>query len=339
MRPSDLTETLLRTIKVRRPMIVWGPPGIGKSQIIHLVCAMLKMRMIDIRAVLLDPVDLRGVPHVKDGKTFWCPPAFLPSAADGPCVILLDELPQATTLVQASLLQLMLDRAIGEYRLPDDVVILAAGNRQEDRAGANRLITPMRNRLVHVDLEVDYKDWQDWAATKNIAPEVRSFIKTMPDQLHQFDPVSKENAFPTPRTWEFVSDLLPTLKGSPCLSQVVAGCVGTGAASQFVGHMIHYAKIPDIDLIIKDPKNAPLPDDAPSVLWSLCMALVSRVARDPKNIKAISAITEYGARMNPEYTTLLMKDLGRINAATIATPAAKVWGHDNRDLLIAASSK
>ena len=136
-----------------------------------------KLPLIDVRASLLDPTDLRGIPTVENGRAVWCPPSFLPTADDGPGGILFfDELSAAPPLVQASLYQLVLDRRVGEYELPDGWRIVAAGNRQEDKSVVFRMPAALANRFVHLDFEVDYDDWRDWAVARGIHPLVIGFL-------------------------------------------------------------------------------------------------------------------------------------------------------------------
>ncbi|WP_202947367.1 MoxR family ATPase [Zavarzinella formosa] len=149
--------------------------------------------MVDVRATLLDPVDLRGLPSVVRGTAVWCPPAFLPRECRG--LLFLDELAQAPPLVQAACLQLTLDRRLGEYELPEGWGVIAASNRSEDRAGTHRLISPLLNRFVHLDLEVSADDWQAWAVTANIAAKVRSFLRFRPGLLFQFKPETNRGPF------------------------------------------------------------------------------------------------------------------------------------------------
>ncbi|WP_020471423.1 AAA family ATPase, partial [Zavarzinella formosa] len=169
MRPTELARSLSALIPTRRPVYLWGPPGIGKSSLVRQAADADGLSLVDVRATLLDPVDLRGLPSVVKGAAVWCPPAFLPK--DGKGLLFLDELAQAPPLVQAACLQLTLDRRLGEYALPEGWGVIAASNRAEDRAGANRLISPLLNRFVHLDLEVSAEDWQAWAAAANIAAE------------------------------------------------------------------------------------------------------------------------------------------------------------------------
>src|ERR1700722_18655202 len=141
MKPTDVVAALNGLLPTKRPIYLWGPPGVGKSSIVAQAAKALSLRLVDVRATLLDPVDLRGVPRITGTVTQWCPPIFLPT--DGAGVLFLDELAQAPPLVQSACLQLVLDRRIGEYELPPDWVVVASSNRAEDRAGTHRLISPL----------------------------------------------------------------------------------------------------------------------------------------------------------------------------------------------------
>jgi MoxR-like ATPase len=175
-----------------------GPARCGKSAVVRKTADDLKLNLVDVRATLLDPVDLRGLPRLSNDSAVWCPPAFLPKGGEGR--LFLDELAQAAPLVQAACLQLTLDRRVGEYELPEGWAVVAASNRAEDRAGTHRLISPLLNRFVHLDLEVSAGDWQAWAVSANVAPEVRAFLRYRPGLLLQFDASTNSRAFPTPRS-------------------------------------------------------------------------------------------------------------------------------------------
>ena len=187
LRPSELAHTLSLLVEARQPAIVWGPPGCAKSQIAQQVAADAGREYIDVRALLLDPVDLRGIPW-RDGsdRTRWAPPAFLPpSDRDGRWLVNLEELPSAVPMVQAALYQLVLDRRCGEYELPEGASLIACGNRESDRGVTHRMPTPLASRFVHLEIRVDVPDWCAWGAAHGIAPEVLFFIQMRPELLHQ----------------------------------------------------------------------------------------------------------------------------------------------------------
>jgi MoxR-like ATPase len=173
-------------ITEQQPVSIWGTPGIGKSAVVHQLAAERGIPLKDIRALLLDPVDLRGLPFVgKDGRSTWATADFLPQGGEG--ILFLDELNAAPAMVQASCYQLVLDRKLGEYTLPEGWAIVAAGNRDSDRAATTRMPTPLRNRFVHIDFEVDVQEWSEWAIQTGICPEVIAFIRFRPQLLNAFD--------------------------------------------------------------------------------------------------------------------------------------------------------
>jgi hypothetical protein len=313
-----VTKALAALIASRRPVFLWGPPGVGKSSLVGQAADRLGVALVDLRATLLDAVDLRGLPSLDRGRAVWSPPAFLPRAGDG--VLFLDELAQAAPLVQAACLQLTLDRRVGEYELPDGWSVVAASNRAEDRAGTHRLISPLLNRFVHLDLDVSNEDWQQWAVTNQVAPEVRAFLQYRPGLLFQFDPAANPRSFPTPRSWQFVSDVLART-GDDLVHPVVAGCVGDGPAAEFVGFLKLYRELPDLDAVLAWPDAAPVPRE-PAVLYALVGALVERC----RQAKApLAAFVAYALRLPDEFALLALRDALAVNGTLAGLPAVQQW--------------
>jgi len=181
MRPSLVAEVIRVCITNRRPLLLWGPPGVCKSDLVRQGADQLHRELVDPRPAQIDPVDLRGLPRFQGDFTHWAPPGFLPRG-DSTAVLFLDELAQAPTMVQNACLQLILDRAVGEYRLPDGVAVIAAANRQADRAGASRITTALANRFyTHIEIDVSNEDWQSWALEAGVPAVVRNFLKIPAD--------------------------------------------------------------------------------------------------------------------------------------------------------------
>lgn len=319
MSPNEIAQTLTALLPTGRPVYLWGPPGTGKSSVIRQAAEDLNLSLVDVRATLLDPVDLRGLPRVDGDQVKWSPPVFLPR--DGQGVLFLDELAQAPPLVQSACLQLTLDRKLGEYELPDGWTVVAASNRSEDRAGTHRLISPLLNRFIHLDMEVDPDGWQTWAVQKGIAPEVRAFLRFKPQLLNNFDPSTNPRAFATPRSWQFVSDVLDKTP-SHLVHRVAAGCVGDGPAAEFHGFLRVYQQLPDIDLILANPKGAHVPTE-PDVLCSVVGALVEKVRKDKTRV---NSFVGYVTRLQDEYSMLGIRDLlaaftRKVNGKTAIDPA------------------
>lgn len=318
MGPKELSESLKSLIPTGRPVYLWAAPGVGKSSIVKQTAQELGVDLVDVRATLLDPVDLRGLPRVEGDKAIWCPPAFLPRAGKG--ILFLDELAQAPPLVQAGCLQLTLDRRIGEYELPEGWSVVAASNRTEDRAGTHRLISPLLNRFIHLDLEVSAQDWDAWAISDGIAPEVRSFIRYRPHLLMQFDVSANPRAFPTPRSWSFVSNVLAATP-KHLVQRIAAGCVGEGPAAEFYSFLELYQQLPDIDKIFSNPSGTAIPKE-PSVIYALVGALVERIRQDKSKAHAFCT---YCARLPDEFSVLAMSDALAVNRALCSNSTVVAW--------------
>ena len=176
MKPSKLYEALHALIGERVPLHIWGACGVGKSQLVAQVADDLDFEFLDVRAVQLDPVDLRGLPRIKDDQTQWVPPKFLPTAGKG--ILFLDELTSAPQMTQAGCYQLVLDRKLGEYVLPGGWVVIAAGNPASERGVHFSMPRPLRNRFVHLELEADLNDWCKWAVGAGVRPEIIAFLRS-----------------------------------------------------------------------------------------------------------------------------------------------------------------
>src|ERR1700751_4534766 len=187
MKPSALFEALHALIGQRVPLHIWGACGVGKSQIVAQVAADLKWQFLDVRAIQLEPVDLRGLPRISADRAEWVPPKFLP--ADGEGILFLDELTSAPQMTQAGCYQLVLDRKLGEYQLPDGWVVIAAGNPASERGVHFSMPRPLRNRFVHLSLEPDFEDWCQWAVRAGLRPEIverLDALRTLAGQIRHF---------------------------------------------------------------------------------------------------------------------------------------------------------
>ncbi len=323
LRPSELAEVLALLVEARQPAIVFGPPGAAKSQIAQQVAAATNRQYVDVRALLLDPVDLRGIPwRDTDGRTRWAPPAFLPPSDDtGRWLINIEELPSAVPMVQAALYQLVLDRKVGEYELPEGASLIACGNRETDRGVVHRMPTPLASRFIHLDIRVDADDWLNWGAANGIAAEVLYFVTYRPDLLHQFDPQSKERAYACPRTWEFTSNIVKHRNGlDPAVERALfRGTVGEAAAVEFSAFLNVWRELPHPRAVLNDPSNADIPENA-SALMALCGSLY-RLATDV----TMDAIVTFAERLRREVGESLVGACVRRDPALQRSPAFIRW--------------
>ena len=251
-------KSLLKAFKKQRPVFLWGPPGIGKSELVADLAQELNGYMIDLRLGQMEPTDIRGIPfYNKDsGKMDWAEPVDLPTeefAKDYPVVVLfLDEMNSAAPSVQAAAYQLILNRRVGKYKLPENVVIVAAGNRESDKGVTYRMPTPLANRFVHQEMKCDFASWQEWAVQNNIHKDVVGYLSFAKQDLYDFDAKSASRAFATPRSWTFVSQLLEDEDGDDdTITNLVAGTVGEGLAVKFMAHRKIAGRMPNPADILK----------------------------------------------------------------------------------------
>ena len=323
LRPSELAATLKILVEARQPVMVWGAPGCGKSEVAQQVAAEGGRTYYDVRALLLDPVDLRGIPwRDSDNRTRWAPPDFLPPTDSTALYLVnLEELPSGVPMVQAALFQLVRDRKCGEYELPEGASLMACGNREGDRGVTHRMPTPLASRFVHLEIKVDVPDWCAWAAGHDIAPEVLFYIQMRPEMLHEFDPQSREAAFACPRTWEFVSNVV-NQRGSldPAAERALfRGAVGEAAAVEFSAFLKVWRELPHPKAVIDDPENAAVPENA-SALIALCGSLY-RMADDVN----LGSIVSYAMRLRREVGEFLVGSCVRREPALQHTDAFIRW--------------
>jgi hypothetical protein len=237
--PNEAKAAIRKCFKVNRPVFMWGPPGIGKSDIVHQIAAETGRDVIDVRLSLWEPTDIKGIPfYHPEAKTMqWAPPVELPSDPDSTAVLFLDELNSAAPATQAAAYQLILNRRVGTYVLPKGVSIVAAGNRETDKGVTYRMPAPLANRFLHLELKVSFDDWQEWAVKNKISDQVVGYVGFAKQDLYDFDPKSSSRSFATPRSWSFVSDLLSDddLPEST-LTDLVSGAIGEGLAVKFMAH-------------------------------------------------------------------------------------------------------
>lgn len=273
--PKSAKKAIGKGISVRRPVFLWGPPGIGKSDIVKQIGDTMNRQVIDVRLALWEPTDIKGIPYYNadQGKMIWAPPAELPTDPESTAIIFLDELNSAPPAVQAAAYQLILNRRVGTYELPKGVDVVAAGNREGDRGVTYRMPAPLANRFVHLEAKVDFDDWQDWATLNKIHPEVVGYVGFAKQDLYDFDPKSASKAFATPRSWAFVSDLLKDDDtDNETLQTLIAGAVGDGLAHKFMAHRKIAGKLPKaIDILEGKVKDLAIKEV--SAMYSLTVSL------------------------------------------------------------------
>ncbi|RJR29576.1 AAA family ATPase [Candidatus Microgenomates bacterium] len=298
------------------PVLITGAPGIGKSDIVYQVASGVKSELLISHPVVDDPTDPKGYPWPdKDGKSAkHLPYGILAQAlkATKKTIWFLDDLGQATPAVQASYMQLLLARRVGEHVLPDCVTFIAATNRRTDRAGVQGILEPVKSRFVSiVELSPTIDDWVHWAIGKNISPELIGFLRMRPDLLSDFHPSSDMSNSPCPRTWAHVAKILTADPAEDILFPMIAGAVGMGAAVEFISFLKTYREMVDPEEVFKNPKKAPIPDKA-IVKYALVAALAHRA--DKHNFPALAIYAQRLHSSNDgEFAVLLLRDSVRRN--------------------------
>jgi len=273
--PKAAKRSIRKAIQTRRPVFLWGPPGIGKSDIVKQIGQDAGRDVIDVRLALWEPTDIKGIPYynAEKGTMVWAPPSELPMDPESTAIIFLDELNSAPPAVQAAAYQLILNRRVGTYSLPKGVDIVAAGNREGDRGVTYRMPAPLANRFIHLEAKVDFDDFQEWAVMNNVHPEVVGYVGFAKQDLYDFDPKSPSKAFATPRSWVFVSDLLWE---DDCdidtLHNLIAGAVGDGLAVKFMAHRKIAGRLPKAEDILSG-KVKDLSIKEVSAMYSLTVSL------------------------------------------------------------------
>lgn len=326
---------LMHKIKARDSVHLWGKPGIGKTELVKQIAALLGWPVIEFRANLREPVDLRGIPTVEvlaDGTkvTRWLIPDELPrESRDGPFgIFFLDEMNTASQQMQAALFQLIHERKIGDYTLPEGWVIVAAGNAVSDRAAAQRMPTALRNRFSHFYLVADVDAWAEWAVKNNVAPEFIAFARF---RRELFDgetrglPVGDENAFLTFRSFTRASKFANA--DVDVRQDLIASDVGDAEAAEIDGFLRLYASLGTLDDIVRDPENAKVPTE-PSELFAVATGLARLAKRS--NFKQIM---KYGERLDSERQTLLIHDATMRDVTLKETTEYSKWAVKNPHIM------
>jgi len=345
MRPTHIAAILDREFNStltgqHTPVMLWGPPGVGKSQFIAQVAAKHQVPLIDIRLSQMEPTDLRGIPFRVNDMVEWAIPAMLPDQErHGPTGILfLDEITSAAPTVSTAAYQLILDRRLGDYFIPDGWAIFAAGNRQGDRGVTYSMPAPLANRFTHYEVEADLDDWVMWAHAYGIDERVIGFLRFRPDLLFNFDPAHNPIAFPSPRSWEFADRALKKFTSMPTLlGDGLQACVGPAAGIELKAFIDSMDQLPDIDGIIQGSESQ-VPQGI-DLQYGVAAALVRRaiMAKDgADSTRVLGNILRYARRFpQREMGVMLVTDLHRaIGKPLFTVPEFSDWANSISDLML-----
>ncbi len=304
-------------VKLMPSVMLWGPPGVGKSQAVRQLAGEIQAStgkraiVTDVRLLLFNPIDLRGIPTANADKTLavWLKPKIFqmdpsPSVVN---ILFLDEISAAPQSVQASAYQITLDRVVGEHKLPDNCIVIAAGNRITDKSVAFKMPKALANRLMHIEVEGNFNAWKAWAIRTGINPKVVGFLSFKQDYLMNFKPESEDLAFPTPRSWEMVSNILNAVSDDvDKVFHLVAGVVGTGVAIEFRTWAKVYSQLPKIEDIF-DGKRPAMPHSA-DALYALSSAMTAYARAHKTDMRRIANSIAYADKMPPDFSAMMLRD-------------------------------
>lgn len=304
-------------LKLLPSVMLWGPPGVGKSQAIRQLAREIekntgkKSVVTDVRLLLFNPIDLRGIPTANADKTLaiWLKPQIfqMDPSENVVNILFLDEISAAPQSVQAAAYQITLDRVVGEHKLPENCIVIAAGNRTTDKSVAFKMPKALANRLLHIEVEGSFKSWKQWAIRSGIHPKVLGFLTFRQNYLMKFDAATEELAFATPRSWEMVSNILNFVSDDvDKMLQLISGVVGSGIAVEFRTWTRVYDDLPDLQEIF-DGKNPKLPTGT-DAMYALTAAMTAYARAHKDEISRIANSISYADRMPPDFSAMIMKD-------------------------------
>ncbi len=307
------------------PAFLWGDVGIGKSESVEAIAQKHCADLLDIRLSMFDPVDLRGLPTIQNGETVWLKPAIWPKDDSRPTFLFFDEFDRASPAVQSAALQIVLNRRIGEHKLPGNVRIIAAGNGNTDRVGTQRTSAAGNNRFAHIQAEADLDSWRKWAATSGLHPMVIAFISFRPELLHKRGDKNAKS-FPTPRAWSSVAEFADA--ADDIRMDLVTGLIGEGPAAEFEGFVRVFKNLPSLDAVTADPTGVKVPSD-PAARYAITAGLAVKAT-----MQNFQNIITYLDRLPQEFSVLGVTDACRRDPSLSHTPAFTQWAVDHQDVTL-----
>jgi len=319
---TELYRHLDTLIQTDTPVFIHGSPGIGKSYIVTDVAQKNDLELVDIRLSQMDPVDLRGVPSIKEDQTVWMPPVFFPKDKNSEGILFLDELNSAPPSVQAAIYQLVLNRKMGEYELPEGWRIICAGNRVSDRGVVFRLPTPLANRMVHLSVQARFDDFKLFAIKAGLHSFVIGFLGFRPDLLST-EPVVEDDAnpaFATPRSYHMLSNILMATEDIASITSIIYGTIGYSAGIEFVSYVKVYEELPDIAAIYEG--HYPEIPNQPALLYALVSALVEYYQSSDIHKEHLFGFSE---TLPTEFGVMLIKDVIIKDESIVTCKAFDAW--------------
>ena len=323
---------------------LWGSMGVGKSSAVNQIAQRLsaavgtRVQVTDIRLSNYSPVDLQGIPAADAQREFtvWLKPKVFDLPKDRINILFLDEISAAPPALQATAYQIALDKVIGVHRLPKNTIVICAGNRTTDRSVAFRMPKALANRLMHFEVGADFESWYLWAVEKGLDARVIGYLAFDHSKLNT-EPGLEELAFPTPRSWEFVSHLLTTTGQTPDqIHTLLGGCIGLSTVGEFEAWCKVYRQLPSVQDILSGKYVAPV--RGTDVTYAVISSLLSCMSQgsDRLTVTQIDHACSYASRLSADFAAVFFRGLMAIdgmNLKLVHAPAFSTWMKQNKHIL------
>lgn len=328
MKISHIHAALEAAHKANLSVFLKGAPGTGKTAIVREYADAKGMKLLPIHAPLVDLLDLKGALSVNDDDAKFLPLAMWPKETDDPVVVLIDEFPQCVPAIQNGFSQMLIDHQMGEITLPKGSLVIATGNRREDKSATHNMPSHIVNRVVHIEIDKYNEDFFTWAAGNGINPEIIAFGRFKPECVYNFDPKNNQDPYATYRSWEQASKLLDSRPPDEILAELIAGVVGKGAAFEFMAFRRLYKDLPNAKDILASPQLVPIPQD-PATLYAISTAVAH--AANKENVENLFV---FASRLPTEFAVLLVKSARIVYKDVTKAKGFGVFALANKSILL-----
>lgn len=326
--PRELSKLLLN-VALTRPVFIWGPPGIGKSALVEQFAQEVGLECVSLIGSQLAPEDLIGVPRIEGDRSIFCPPRTI--ARDEPYVLFVDELNACSFEVQKAFYSLINERRLGEYRLPEGSVVVGAGNRAQDQAIVKPMSSALMNRMLHVELKPNSRDWLAWAYVQCIHEWVIGYVETRPDHLW-VEPPKTQETFTTPRSWHILSDALRAYGPKVTTDEIdllAAGCLSPGHARSFSAFVKQLHGSLRVDLILRGDQPLPRAAEDRDVLYFIVQSVRAQLAKElPPERESVKPQHRHLVTQSKR----ILMELCEISVEMATVMVAEEYGSEGRNL-------
>lgn len=305
-----------------------GSPGTAKTALVRQFANEAKLRLVSIHAPLTDLLDIKGVISMDANEAKFLPLSIWPKETDDPVVVLIDELPQCVPAIQNAFSQLLIDKCMGDIKLPQGSMVIATGNRREDRAATHNVPGHVVGRVMYIDVERSNEDFFNWALGHGIEPEIVAFGHFKPDCVYNYDPKDCQNPYASYRSWEFASNILKAKPDKDLVGELLAGVVGKGVAAEFLAYRRLYKDLPNPIDILANPRGSIIPQDA-GTLYAISTSLAAAV-----DVTTVDNYFIFMERMPTEFSVMSVKAARNSYPGIQKAKAFALWAKANSSIIL-----